>query len=179
MKEIELYIDEKGEWIERISLVEEPAIEMDFMKFGKEKLFFADAEKRIITGAVMIPEKRMWRNSNGGCYVYFSKDTVEKCAHRFLMEGKNKQFNLGHSTDTDKVSIVESWLKVSEADKSSALGFTNVPVGTWFISCKVESPEIWGEIKSGEFNGFSIEGVFQYDDETEVIREAEEFLGGF
>lgn len=178
METIELYIDNNGEWIERIALVEEPAIESDFLCFGKEKLYFADEDKHLITGAVMIPNLKMWRNTNGGCYVWFSKDTVKECAYRFLKEGKNRMFNLGHKDATDKICIVESWVKSGTADKSVELGI-QAPVGTWFITCKVENEKIWQEIKAGEFKGFSIEGSFLFDDRTEeekVIEEAEAFL---
>ena len=189
MKTIELFIDENGEWIERISLVEDPAIESDFLCFGKEKLYFADEEKHIITGAVMIPDFKMWRNTNGGCWVYFSEQTVRDCAYRFLKENRTHQFNLDHKTDTDDVYIIESWVKENELDKSTALGFEKMPKGTWFISCKVDSPELWNEIKSGEFKGFSIEGTFLFNDseakandsstkseDERIIEEAEKFL---
>jgi hypothetical protein len=179
IKTYELLLNDDNLWIDNISLVAEPAIEVDFMAFAKERPFkFADEDKHIITGAVMIPDKKMWRNDFGGCYVYFSADTCEKAAQRWLMDGKNRSFSVHHNEEVKSVAVVESWVKISDADKSTALGFENIPNGTWFISAKVEDEELWKAVKSGEVNGFSIEGVFAIveNEEDSIIREAEDYL---
>jgi hypothetical protein len=66
---------------------------------------------------------------------------------------------------------VESWIKVdAEKDKSAAYGM-NDPVGTWYVSMKVDNEEIWNEyVKSGKVKGFSIEGFFA-DKTTEMSKE--------
>lgn len=188
-KEVELYIDENGEWLEKISLVELPAIESNFLCFSKEDTFkFAvEDEQRIITGPVMIPEKRMLRLDDYGneYYVYFSEETIKQAAYRWLQENMNHQFNLEHSTNTNKVDVIESWIvNDSRNDKAASLGFS-LPKGTWMMSCKVNDDELWQSIKEGEYNGFSVEGMFRYDDETfskavdereKIIEEAEAFL---
>lgn len=179
-KEVELFIDDEGRWLQKISLVDEPAIETDFMKFNAELKFSADTDKRIITGPAMIPEKRMWRKE--GFYVYFSEDTIRECAYRWLKEDMNHEFNLDHSDNTSAVSVIESWIvEDMNNDKSAVLGFS-VPKGTWMVSCKVDDDSLWEKIRSGEFNGFSVEGVFTYfrkDERTaeeNIIADAEEFL---
>lgn len=188
-KEVELYIDENGEWLEKISLVELPAIESNFLCFSKEDTFkFAlEDEQRIITGPVMIPEKRMLRLDEYGneYYVYFSAETIKQAAYRWLQENMNHQFNLEHSKNTNKVDVIESWIvNDSRNDKAASLGFS-LPKGTWMMSCKVNDEDLWRSIKEGEYNGFSVEGMFRYDDETfnkvlsdeeKIIKEAEEFL---
>lgn len=188
-KEVELYIDENGEWLEKISLVELPAIESNFLCFSKEDTFkFAlEDEQRIITGPVMIPEKRMLRLDEYGneYYVYFSAETIKQAAYRWLQENMNHQFNLEHSKNTNKVDVIESWvINDQHNDKANSLGFS-LPKGTWMMSCKVNDEDLWKSIKEGEYNGFSVEGMFRYDDETfnkvlsdeeKIIREAEEFL---
>lgn len=180
MKEIELFINDDGEWIDRISLVEEPAIETDFMAFAKEHMMFStDDDKQILTGPVMIPDKRMYRNYNGGCMVYFSAATIREAAYRWIKENKSHCFNIDHNTDIHSVSVIESWIVEDPMqDKSAFLGFTDIPTGTWFISCKIDDPELWAMIKSGEFNGFSVEGLFRFyePEEFSIIREAEEYL---
>lgn len=180
-KEVELFIDEEGRWLDKISLVDVPAIETDFLCFNKEQelKFSANDEKRIITGPAMIPEKRMWRNE--GFYVYFSEDTIRKCAYRWLKEDMNHQFNLNHNNNTSSVSVIESWIvEDSENDKSAALGF-NLPKGTWMVSCKIDDENLWADIKSGKFNGFSVEGLFTFykdfkSEDEQIIEEAEEFV---
>jgi len=58
----ELFIDEENEWggIEAISIVENPAIEEDFiaLKSQEVKLAEVDNEKRILMGAALIPNKK-------------------------------------------------------------------------------------------------------------------------
>jgi hypothetical protein len=47
-----------------------------------------------------------------------------------------------------------------EKDKSAAYGL-NDPIGTWYVSMKVDNEEIWTEfVKTGKVKGFSIEGFF-------------------
>jgi hypothetical protein len=58
------------------------------------------------------------------------------------------------------VTIVESWLKEGDSDKSLALGLSDLPNGTWFIGAKVDDDNVWNEVKSGNIRGFSIEGMF-------------------
>ena len=79
---IELVIDEESDFsgIEAISIVENPAIEEDFIALkeqGRLELAKVDEEKRILMGAALIPNKKIYRN-NGlqEYYIFFSKDTV-------------------------------------------------------------------------------------------------------
>ena len=48
--------------VEFVSFVDFPAIEKNFMAFGKEKRYHFNAEQRIVTGPVMIPELPIYRN---------------------------------------------------------------------------------------------------------------------
>lgn len=178
MREIELFAL-PDETLTDISLVEFPAIESNFLCFSKDepkKYIFADAEKHIITGAVLIPDKRIYRNDMFGEYnVFFSKDTIRRISEQFFANFKNKSFTLDHLDNTNGVCVVESWIKDSEIDKSVELGL-EAPVGTWFISAKVSNPNIWEGIKVGIYQGFSICGHFLEDDEALVVEEAENFI---
>lgn len=169
-KVIELFIDDIGEWCDKIALVENPAIESDFLAFSKvRENFTADEEKHVITGAVMVPDFKIIRydENDQPYYVFFSRETIEKISQRWLKEDMNKAFNIEHLFDTSGVSIVESWLKSDmSADKSVAVGLpANLPVGTWFISCKVDNADVWQSIKDGDFKGFSIQGWFHQNDD--------------
>ena len=78
MNLIELIIDDKEDLqgVEAISIVENPAIESDFVALKSEevKLAEVDKEKRILMGAVLIPEKPIYRrNGEDEYYIYFSK----------------------------------------------------------------------------------------------------------
>ena len=73
---IELFIDEENDLngIEAISIVEHPAIEEDFYAFneqGKLELAKVDDEKRILMGAALIPNKKIYRNNGTEEYFIF------------------------------------------------------------------------------------------------------------
>ena len=85
MKIVELVIDETDEFngIEAISVVENPAIEEDFiaLKDQQVKLAELDKEKRILLGPVLIPNKPIYRrNEQEEYYIYFSRNTVRKAS---------------------------------------------------------------------------------------------------
>lgn len=163
---IELIIDEENEFsgIEAISVVENPAIEEDFiaLKEHKEvKLAEVDKEKRILMGAALIPNKKIYRNNGEEeYYIFFSEDTVRKASELFLMNGNQNNSTLEHIVELQGMSVVESWIIEDEKkDKSRKYDF-NLPIGTWMISVKVNNDDVWRQVKAGEVKGFSIEGHF-------------------
>lgn len=162
---IELIIDEENEFsgIEAISVVENPAIEEDFIALKKAPVMLAevDAEKRILMGAALVPNKKILRrNDDEEYYIYFSEDTVRKASELFLKRGYQSKATLEHNEKLDGMTVVESWLVEDEKkDKSRKYGF-DVPVGTWMVSMKVYNDDVWKKVKAGEVHGFSIEGYF-------------------
>jgi len=166
MKIIELILDEdsKMSGIDAISIVESPAIESNFIALNNHQVKFAtvDTEKRILMGPALIPNKPIYRNQDGEeFYVYFSKATIEKAMQMYLKKGNQGNATLEHDGKLNGLTLVESWIKVdAEKDKSVAYGMED-PVGTWYVSMKVDNEEIWNEyVKSGKVKGFSIEGFF-------------------
>jgi len=165
MRIIELIIDEKDETsgIDAVSVVESPAIESDFIALKKHEIELkeVDAEKRILMGAALIPNKQIYRKNekNEEYYIYFSEETVRKASELFFMNSNQNNATLEHKQKLDGMSVVESWITEGKNDKSMNYGF-NFPKGTWVISMKVNNDEIWNKVKLGEVKGFSIEGYF-------------------
>ena len=166
MKTIELYIDEENEFsgIEAISVVENPAIEEDFIALKKQQVQLAevDKEKRILMGAALVPNKKIYRTNGEDEYnIFFSEDTVRKASELFLSRGKQNNSTLEHDVKLNGLSVVESWIiEDKKKDKSKKYGF-NLPIGTWMVSVKVNNDEIWNDfVKEGKVKGFSIEGFF-------------------
>jgi len=167
MRIVELVLDEDQEMagIEAISIVESPAIEADFvaLKADEIKLAEVDKEKKILMGALLIPNKPIFRNSDDqdDYYIYFSKDTVEKASQLYLKNGNQNNTTLEHQHSLSGLTLVESWLVVDEKfDKSRKYGM-NVPIGTWMGSVKVNNDDVWNDyVKTGKVKGFSIEGYF-------------------
>lgn len=165
---IELFIDDKDQdnALDMISFVSAPAIEKDFMHFKEQKEKFefkSDEEKRIVTGAAMIPNQEIIRMDaeDKPYFVYFTEETIEKAQEVFAKYGKTKSTNFEHKTGMRDVTVVESWIVTDPTnDKSNALGFSDIPKGSWMVSYKVDNDDLWAKVKAGEVKGFSIEGVF-------------------
>jgi hypothetical protein len=162
MNLIELIIDDKEDLqgVEAISIVENPAIESDFVALKSEevKLAEVDKEKRILMGAVLIPEKPIYRrNGEDEYYIYFSKDTVIKASQLFLKKGNQGNSTLEHSKAIEGLTVVESWIVEDLTKDKSALYNLSVPLGTWMASVKVDNDEIWNDyVKTGKVKGFSL-----------------------
>ena len=168
--------------IYNISLVEEPAIEVDYVAFDKDKetkpnlKFIEDKqnEKYMILGPALIPDKNIYRNYDGDeFYVSFSAECIEKLSHNFVKNCYGAGcFTKDHESFAQGCSLAESWIKTSENDKSVDYGF-DCPIGTWFIAAKIDSIELWDSIKKGERKGFSIESwvdleeIFENKDKKE------------
>ena len=165
MKIVELFLDDNEEsGIEAISIVESPAIESDFiaLKSDEVKLAEVDKEKKILMGALLIPNKPIYRKTEGEeYYIYFSKETVLKASQRYLTNGYQGNSTLEHSDNLEGLTLVESWIVEDEVqDKSRKYGL-NAPVGTWMGTIKVNNDEVWNDyVKTGKVKGFSIEGFF-------------------
>jgi hypothetical protein len=167
MEVYELFIEEDSEFsgVEAISIVEEPAIEADFVALKVHKMQMAEvnAEKRILMGPALIPNKKIYRRSEEGdeYYIFFSEDTVRKASQLFLSKGNQNNSTLEHQYQLKGMSVVESWIVEDEKKDKSALYELNMPKGTWMVSVKVNNEEVWEEfVKTGKVKGFSIEGYF-------------------
>ena len=169
-KIVELVIDEDNNealTIDAISLVHSPAIEENFVYFGKDKnnLTFAkvDEEKRMLVSPALIPNKQIFRydpNSDQEYYVYFSPETVRKSAELYLKHNNHHKATYEHQDRVAGVLTTESWIiEDPKIDKSKLYGY-NLPKGTWMVSMKINNNELWERIKAGEIKGLSIEGYF-------------------
>lgn len=166
MKIVELILDENQDasGIEAISIVENPAIEEDFVALKSDEIKLAEVnkDKKILMGALLIPNKPIYRNNGEDeYYIYFSKDTVLKASQMYLTKGHQNNSTLEHQHELSGLSLVESWIVEDDVhDKSRKYGM-NVPVGTWMGAVKVNNDEVWNDyVKTGKVKGFSIEGYF-------------------
>jgi hypothetical protein len=161
----ELQIEDNEDEVFAISLVESPAIESDWVYFGKETQMFAsvDNEQRMLCGAILIPDKKILRIDGEGqpYHVFFTKQTVKKIAQNYLQKKYVSNSTLEHDKSINgKVHLVESWIKESQLDKSNTYGL-NLPVGTWVGLMKIADDKLWNDyVKTGKVKGFSIEGIF-------------------
>lgn len=157
-----------------ISMVTSPAIEEEFMAFNEDeaiKIEMSDDDKRIVCGAVLVPNKDIYRRSDKGeFYLSFSAEAIEKMALDYMTEYRQKNVSLQHEDAVDNVCVFETWLKSDMLyDKSVAIGLNkDLPIGTWFVSMKVNDDETWERVKSGELRGFSVESMIKLEDFTKT-----------
>lgn len=123
-------------------------------------------EQRIISGPLLIADKLIYRNNEkfGEHYVTFSADTIKQMAIKYFKKGYQNNVNLQHdpSKKVDGVTMFESWIVDKSRGTKSMEGFEDVANGSWFGSFYVDNQDVWNGIKSGEFKGFSVEGLFDY-----------------
>ena len=152
-----------------IALVDMPAIESNWMAFKEQQpMNFAsiDEDQHLIIGAAMIPDLKIYRNDShlGEHNVVFSKDTVRRIAEKFYAKGFQGSANIMHDAGqvVAGVNYFLSWIK---DDAKGMVGLTgDYPDGTWFVGAKVNNPAVWAKVKSGEIKGFSVEGMFEYEE---------------
>ena len=167
MKIVELIIDETDEQsgIDAISVVEYPAIEENFVALNDKKEYkfkSVDDEKKLLVGALLVPNKMIYRkDGDEEYYIHFSKETVRKASQLYLMRGYQSNATYEHIKDIEGLTLVESWIiDDKENDKSNSYGM-DLPLGTWVGAIKVTNEKIWQQfVKEGLINGFSIEGFF-------------------
>jgi len=165
MKLIELILDdEEAIGVEAISVVENPAIESDFIALNNQEIKLAEInkEKRLLMGALLIPNKPIYRKSGEDeYYIFFSEKTIAKASQLYLQNGNQSEATLEHKDQLKDLTLVESWIVESKEKDKTALYGLDVPVGTWMGSVKVDNDEIWNNyVKTGKVKGFSIEGYF-------------------
>jgi hypothetical protein len=169
MKRYEVLFDEqKNEGVYAISLVQSPAIESNWIALEEQSMKFAevDAERKLLLGIALIPDKPIYRNDENGEYeLTFNAQTIEKVAHNFVKAGKVNNATEEHSVSLsgEQVSVVQSWIIEDDVhDKTRKFGFSkdNAPVGSWAVMMRVDDPQLFQKAKNGDLKGFSIEGLF-------------------
>lgn len=159
--------DESG--IYAISLVDDPATKELFISLSAEKeteiqLATVDNEKRIVVGAVLIPNQLILRNNPDGgepFNIMFEAETIKGIQEKFIKNGFQNNSTIEHDGKfIEDVTFVETWIKEDDVhDKSVLYGF-NQPVGTLFAMQKINNDEVWNDyIKTGKVKGFSIDGT--------------------
>lgn len=147
-----------------VSLVEDPAIEEAYVALAKQSPVYValeneDSERRVVIGPCLIPDQLIYRRngySGEEYYIRFSAEAIAQLSRKFLSQ---REVTIDHERFADGAYVAESWIKTDmDKDKSVAVGLNaDLPVGTWFISLYVDSEELWQQVKSGRWTGFSIE----------------------
>ena len=181
-----------GLGMEKISLVDDPAMESDFQFFANEedrfKFSVQNEEQRHIFGVIIRADHPVLRLSAEGFpyYITFSKETIKTIVQKYFREGRQNNFNLMHTpgTDVDSVEMLQAFIKDKERGIDPK-GFEDIEDGSLFGEFKVLDDTIWEDIKAGKFKGFSMEIFYDIEipleeapvtDEKVPVEEEEEQL---
>ena len=124
-------------------------------------------DEHIISGPLMVADMLIYRNNEqfGEHYVKFTAETIKAIAIKFSKKKYSTNVNLMHDPNkkVDGVTMFESFIVDKKRGVMPMSGYADLPDGSWFGSFYVENPKVWDMIKSGEFKGFSVEGMFDYE----------------
>lgn len=165
-------INDVSQGIMFISLVDEPAVEKDWVMFKKEeaevKFALESEEKRLISGVIMTPDYPLLQESEDGYfYVSYSKEVIRQMAEKLLVDGTYKNIDIMHNSQVvDGVNLVELYIKDSEKGLVPSF-LSDIPDGTLVGTFHIVNDALWDEIKNGDFlKGFSLAGRFAMTRET-------------
>jgi len=168
-----------------VSFVEKPALEEEWVLLSAEEdtAIYSDNKdniseidivpqveslKRIVTAPILIPDKLIYRKK--GHYLRFPQSTIDKVRDIFI-KSVDKYINFNHNGKTvDSAELIEFY-QTSENVKNEM--FPNVPIGSLFASYKILSEELFQEVLSGKYNGFSIEILGKLLEEITLNYESE------
>jgi len=159
-----------------VSLVDEPAMEGDFIQFQKEhalKFAQVDANKRRVMGLILEPNKEVLRfdkEENSYYTVYFEAQDIEDVAYNFQKQGNQNNSTIQHDGKSiEGVSFVETWIVENpKVDKSTNFGF-EYPKGSWMGVMQLDNQEVWDEyVQTGKVKGFSIDAFMQFEEQLNL-----------
>lgn len=166
----ESILNEDSVGIYAVSLVNNPAMEVNFIACSKDKekkdnhikCNILDDEQHIIMAVIARADFPFLQYNEivGYYYTYFSKDTLKEVAQRLLKSNFQNNINIEH-TDTyvDGVEMRELFLK-DVGRGINPIGFEEVEDGSLMVTYKILNDDIWSAIKMGVYKSISLEGFF-------------------
>ena len=104
-----------------------------------------DGEEQIVFGEVYAPG---FPDSQGD---FMTPDEIKKMAYNFMRKGLTSNIDTNHSQQPNGSYIAESFIARDDDP-------VFIP-GSWVIGVKVPDQVVWQMVKSGELNGFSLDGM--------------------
>lgn len=143
--------------LSKMSLVEDPAVNVNFLKFSDNKIVKTDTEQRVVTSVAILADTPIKRIDEMGelYYVVFNKETIKQLVKKFFRDDLTKSVNINHSDDTNDAYLIESYI-VNEKLGIKPKGI-HTTEGSWVCSYHITDDKLWEDIKQGKLNGFSIE----------------------
>ncbi len=150
-----------------ISLVDDPAVESNFLYFNNDKkpMMFAvqNEEKRLVRGVIMECDKLIYRRTSEGYeyYITFDEPTIRLMAQKYLADGFQNNVDTMHNGQLESGVQMVQWFISDKEHGVNPEGFEDIADHSLFAEFHVSNDEIWGAIKDGTFRGFSLAGFFE------------------
>lgn len=171
----EATLDSDNCGIYRVSFVDFPAVESDFVALAKTKpqmYAIANEEKRLVRGVLVRADFPIYRYDAemGEYYIVYKASTIREMAEKFIREGRVKDVNQMHIplSDVSGVDCVQIFIKDTAAGIAPE-GFDDISDGSLFIEYHVKNDEMWAMVKDGTYRGFSLEGLFTLHYEADEL----------
>lgn len=156
-----------------LSMVENPAIDINYIKMEEEinhiKMEVLDEEKNIVIAPALIPDILIPRVHKGiKYYISFDKETIEQSLIKMSAEQKDQNIDVNHSEKLINGAIVMEKFITHHNRVTQVKNFENLPMGTLFFTAKVIDEKLMSDIKAGKINGWSIAGFYDLEIEEDV-----------
>lgn len=177
----EVIFSDEESLFNNVAIVTEPAIEENFIRLSKEEdtviKMKVDDEKRVVTGAVLIPDHLILRKQNGRTfYIKYSAKTIEQMAINFFKNHRNTEGNVEHEIPVNGIVYYESYI-MNKDRGIQPKEFAELPSGTWIMSAKIYNDDVWNGIVNGVFNGYSIDiSKVKLKEEDKPLEKIEELI---
>lgn len=154
---------------EYTAFVDKPATAELFMAFKEDVNYFEfktiDEEKRIVMGPIMVANLPIYRKdpkTHEEFLVVFYPEDIDLLLQKHYKQKLNDQTNPMHNRALafDGVFMYQDWIINKEMGIGVPKGFNELPDGSLFGVFKVDNEQVWADVKSGKYKGFSIEGKF-------------------
>jgi len=106
--------------------------------------------ERIVFGEVLVPD-----TVDGQGHIYSAQE-VEKAAHYWMKEFQQLGEMHTKMLAEKQATVLESYVAPVDFEVD---GGTPVKKGTWLLKLYVDNDDLWDKVSSGEYNGFSIQGL--------------------
>ena len=172
--------DEDETGLDAISLVQHPAIEVDFLCFNEDTKkidFSADEDKHILTAVALRADHPIYRrNGDYEYWVVFTKDVIRKLVTKYAKNNLFNSVNIEHNdySFVKSAYMIESYI-VDKARGIVPSEFKDIEDGSWIVSYYIDDESLWNVVKNTDaLNGLSVQGLFKLVDKQDLSSQKEQ-----
>lgn len=172
--------DEDETGLDAISLVQHPAIEVDFLCFNEDTKkidFSADEDKHILTAVALRADHPIYRrNGDYEYWVIFTKDVIRKLVTKYAKNNLFNSVNIEHNdySFVKSAYMIESYI-VDKARGIVPNEFKDIEDGSWIVSYYIDDESLWNVLKNTDaLNGLSVQGLFKLVDKQDFASQKDQ-----